>query len=328
MGRTVDIPLVITSQFSLFGYAVAAELFRFANAELGRPEYRTGPVSIRPGLVACSNGTEINAGTGLQDTAKPGLIVLCSNLTADDSSFPPELITWLRAQHRRGTPICALGSAVWAVARAGMLDGRTCAAHWSELAVLKHRFPKVAFTRRPFTMADGVWVCSGGDSVADMLLHFLSRRHGPELPAKLRRRLILKPSQTGSDQADLMFHDRASDMELTAERFLALAEANIETPLAIPEMCRRLKVPQRTLNRYCHALFGQSPQEVCLAARLRQAQALLTGTNLPVGDIAAACGFGSPGSFSQAFAAKQGCTPSAFRIRPQAEARTTPRPPR
>ena len=314
MTRTTSIPLIITDQFSLFGYAVTAELFRYANAELGRQEYQTLPVSIRPGLVTCSNGTEVNVGAGLRDVADPGVIVLCSNKMADHTSFPPRLIGWLRANRRRGRPICALGSAVWAVARSGLLDGRTCAAHWSELTVLKHRFPKVAFTRKTFTMDDGVWVCSGGDCVADMLLHFLSRRHGPEFSAELRRLLFLKPTLVGRDQADLMFHDRASDMELTAERFVTIVETNIESPLPISKICNRLNIPHRTLNRYCHALFRQTPKEVYLAARLRQARALLTGTNLAIGDIAAACGFSTPGNFSQTFASKQGCTPSAFRM--------------
>ncbi|WP_127112329.1 GlxA family transcriptional regulator [Shimia sediminis] len=322
MVRSVDIPLIITDQFSLFGYAVAAELFRFANAELGQPMYLTRPVSISPGLVTCSNGTEINVTTGLRDMPRPGVVVLCSNAKTDHASFPPRLIAWLRSQHRRGASICALGSAVWAVAHSGLLDGRSCAAHWSELAVLKRRFPDVSFTRKPFTASDDIWVCSGGDSVADMLLHFLSGRHGSEFSASLRRQLILKPTLIGTDQSDLMFHDRASDMELTAERFLALVEANIEKPLALSEICKRLEIPHRTLNRYCHALLRQSPKDVYLTARLRQAQALLTGTRLSVGDIAAACGFRTAGHFSQVFAARLGCTPSAFRSRPDAPRQT------
>lgn len=309
----MEVPLIITDQFSLFGYAVAAELFRFANAELGSQEYLAKPASVRPGLVTCSNGTEINVRAGLEDISKPGAIILCSNARADHSSFPPRLLAWLRGQHRRGTQVCALGSAVWALARSGLLDGRSCAAHWSEIAVLKRRFPKVAFTRKPFTTAEGIWVCSGGDSVADMLLHFLSQRHGLEFSARLRRLLILKPAAFDSDQSDLMFHDRASDMELAAERFLALVEANIEETLSLSEICRHLNIPHRTLNRYCHSLFQQTPKEVYLGARLRQAQALLAGTSLPVGEIADACGFRTPGHFSQAFAARLGCTPSEFR---------------
>lgn len=318
MARSLQISLVITDQFSLYGYAVAAELFRYANAELGSPEYKARPVSIRPGPVTCSNGTEIRIGAGLREFPEPDAIVLCSNVRADGCSFPPQLIAWLRSNHRRGSPICALGSAVWAVARSGILDGHTCAAHWKEISVLQHRFSNVGFTRKPFTMANRVWVCSGGDSVADMLLHFLSQRHGPEFSANLRRSLILKPNLADSDPADLMFHANASDVELTEERFLALVETNIENPLSISEICNRLNVPHRTLNRYCHARFGQTPKDVYLAARLGQARDLLTGTNLPIGDIATACGFSAPGNFTQTFVAKQGCTPSAFRTRHRA----------
>ncbi|MGB7270755.1 MAG: helix-turn-helix domain-containing protein [Albidovulum sp.] len=313
MAHPTHISLVIANQFSLFGYAVAAELFRYANAELGHVEYQTRAVSTGPGTVKCSNGTEINVSAGLLESPEPNAIILCSNARADHHTYPPKLVGWLRSSHRRGTPICALGSAVWAVAEAGLLDNDTCAAHWSEISALRLKFPNVTFTRKPFTTANRVWVCSGGDSVADMLLHFLGRRHGPEFSAKLRRILILKPNLADSDPGDLMFHANASDMELVGERFLAIVEAAIEKPLSISKICIGLKISHRTLNRHCHTLFGQSPKEVYLDARLRQARNLLTGTTLAIGDVAAACGFSTPGHFAQVFLERQGRTPSAFR---------------
>lgn len=308
-----QVALVIADQFSLFGYAVAAELFRFANAELGFQEYMTTAVSTRPGLVKCSNATEINASSGLDEIPEPATIILCSNANASRRNSSPELLNWVRKNHRLGKPVCALGSAVWTVAQAGIVDRFACAAHWTEISALRHEFSNVMFTRKPFTTTNRVWICSGGDSVSDMLLHFLGQHHGLDFTAKLRRALILKPNLANSDPRDSMFHSNSSDMELTAERFLALVETAIEEPMSITDFCNRLNVSQRTLNRYCHALFGQPPKEVYLEARLRHAKILLTSTSLAIGDIAAACGFSTPGHFAQVFNDREGRTPSGFR---------------
>ncbi|MGB5836327.1 MAG: helix-turn-helix domain-containing protein, partial [Albidovulum sp.] len=293
--------------------AVASELFRYANEELGQQHYVTVPVSAKPGLVKCSNGTEINATAALGEISEADTIIVCSSVRASGTAPPRELINWLRTQHRLGTPICALGSAVWTIAATGLLDGRACAAHWTEISALRHTYSGIHFSKQMFTTANHVWVCSGGDSVTDMLLHFLGQYHGVELSKRIRRKLILKPSLSGSDPRDTMFHSNASDMELVGERFLEFVEARVDNPQSIAEICEQLLISQRTLNRYCHALFSQSPKEMYLDIRLRQAQHLLLCTDLKVEDVAAGCGFKTPGHFAQIFNRKFGCSPSGFR---------------
>ena len=313
MKRQKRIAIVIADQFSLFGYAVASEVFRFANEELGEQIYSTTAVSKDPGLVRSSNGTEVNAQVRFETLSELDAIILCSGKRNDQNAIYPELLNWLRDQHRHGTPIFALASAVWVTASTGLLEGNFCAAHWTEISALRHTFPNIKFTKRTFTTSNRVWVCSGGDSVTDMFLYFLSQNHGLEFSTKLRRMIILKPNLGHVDPGDSLFHSNASDKELAGERFLALIESAIETPLTIVEICKRLSISQRTLNRYCHDLFGHSAKDTYVNARLQHAKNLLSGTSLAVSEIATYCGFKTPAHFSQVFATRFGETPSCCR---------------
>lgn len=59
--------------------------------------------------------------------------------------------------------------------------------------------------------------------------------------------------------------------------------------------------------------IGTTPIQYLRGYRLRQAALLLSGTNMPVADIAAQCGFPDASYFTKTFREERGCTPSEFR---------------
>ncbi|WP_282608645.1 GlxA family transcriptional regulator [Pelagibius sp. Alg239-R121] len=312
-----DIAFFIADRFSLFGYAVASEMFRFANEALGEAVYATKVVASSGSVVSSSNGTQITPSAAFHETSRIDSVILCSGTWNRSDSASQDLLAWLRTHHRHGGTVCSLASAVWTVAATGLLDGGSCAAHWSEIVALQRTFPNARFTTRPFVVDNRIWTCSGGDSVTDMILYFLSERHGLTLAEKVRRMILLKPAQAVRHQRDILVHEQTSDAELVGEQLLGLIEENIEAPLSIQELCARLSVPQRSLNRICHLLFGCAPKEVYLNARLERAKSLLANTRFTVTDIAGLCGFGTSAYFAAAFKARFNDTPIAFRRDPK-----------
>jgi AraC-like DNA-binding protein len=61
------------------------------------------------------------------------------------------------------------------------------------------------------------------------------------------------------------------------------------------------------------AVFGQTPHQVRIEARLELAKRLLIIDSMPVTEICAAAGFASLGTFSHVFARRIGSSPSMFR---------------
>jgi AraC family transcriptional regulator len=58
---------------------------------------------------------------------------------------------------------------------------------------------------------------------------------------------------------------------------------------------------------------GESPYQFVLRRRLERAQQRLEATDLPLAQVAAACGFADQSSFTRAFKRTLGVTPSAYR---------------
>jgi transcriptional regulator GlxA family with amidase domain len=104
------------------------------------------------------------------------------------------------------------------------------------------------------------------------------------------------------------------------ERWLAARwrTAGPMDPPPLRELAAAVTVSPGHLSRLTRATFGIGPVAAVEAARLHRAAALLTRSNLTVGQVAQACGFGSPFYLSRRFRAAFGRPPTAYRRDPSA----------
>jgi AraC-like DNA-binding protein len=91
-----------------------------------------------------------------------------------------------------------------------------------------------------------------------------------------------------------------------------------ETAPTIAELARELGVSSFHFIRQFEAVFGVTPHQYRIQARLDRAKHLLAAGRMSVTDVCMEVGFSSLGSFSALFARRFGETPSAFqrRVRP------------
>jgi len=106
--------------------------------------------------------------------------------------------------------------------------------------------------------------------------------------------------------------------QLTQERALGLQlerlfQVRQHESLPVGEMARALGTTERTLDRRCRLLFGESPARCFARFKVRQAAVLLRETSRPIKEISAELGFGNPYHFSRLFRRLEGHPPSALR---------------
>ena len=93
----------------------------------------------------------------------------------------------------------------------------------------------------------------------------------------------------------------------------ACIDAQLDQPLSIAQLATRCDVHPARLVRAFRRELGVGPGEYQRALRLKHALRLVGETDMPLSDVALACGFCDQSHFSRAFKAAYGCAPTAFR---------------
>lgn len=90
-------------------------------------------------------------------------------------------------------------------------------------------------------------------------------------------------------------------------------EGNCDRVVRISELAELTSFSSWYFSKTFHGLYDESPQAAAARMRLEQAAELLVGTEMMVGEVAAACGFDNCCSFARAFRARFGMSASRYR---------------
>lgn len=104
------------------------------------------------------------------------------------------------------------------------------------------------------------------------------------------------------------------DGRLLAERFLALARAQLALDRTMAELAGSLGATLAQLDRACRQARGRGALELLYDLRLELALDALRDRDRPVATIAQDLGFSGPGHFMRVFQAATGRTPEAYRL--------------
>lgn len=228
---------------------------------------------------------------------------------------PAELLDVLRGAHARGARVVSFCNGSFALAAAGLLDGRRAAVHWSHAAEFAARFPEVRADSAVLYVDDGdVLTAAGGAAGIDLCLHLVRKDHGSAVAAETARHTVL-PLHRDGDEAQLDRQAHLDEDGAGLEPVLRWMEDRLATELTLTAIAERAAVSVRTLNRRFRARTGTTPLRWLIQRRLQRVQELLETSDQSVEQVAQQAGFGTAIALRQHFRRTIGTTPTAYRQR-------------
>lgn len=106
-------------------------------------------------------------------------------------------------------------------------------------------------------------------------------------------------------------HSQFNKAYFSAAEFIR--DNSLINELSISKVCRDYMISETGFRKYFGEIYGTSPIKYINEIRIRNAEKLLTGTQLRVEDIAYKCGFNDVKYFSRVFLKYRGCSPSEYR---------------
>ncbi len=299
-----------------FDLTAPAQAFRLAHGPDYAPHYGFSTCSVDGAPVSTTTGFEIAVEAGLGALRRADTVVV-TGYWAIHEPPPAKATAALRAAARRGARLMSVCTGAFALAAAGVLDGRRATTHWAWAADLAARFPAVEVDPEVLFVDEGDVLTSAGLSAGiDLSLHVVRRDHGAACADRVARQMVAAPHRDGG-QAQFF---RAPEGDVPApsgdgslESTRAWVRERLAEPLTVEAMARHANVSPRTFARRFREETGTTPLQWLLARRVLEARRLLEESDLPVESVAAAAGFGNAASLRDHFRRATATTPTAYR---------------
>ncbi|MFI1500856.1 GlxA family transcriptional regulator [Streptomyces platensis] len=264
------------------------------------------------GSVTTSTGFTVGVRAGLPALARADTIIVPGYW---DYQRPPapEVTAALERASRRGARIVSICTGAFALAAAGLLNGRTVTTHWASADELERSYPQVRVDRSVLYIDDDPLLTSAGVTAGiDLCLHLVRKDLGAAVANDIARELVAAPHRDGG-QAQYIARPLPEPTAHTLADTREWAVRHLDEALTLDALARHARVSTRTLVRMWRQETGSTPHQWLLSARVNHARELLEVTDLGIEQIADRSGLGTGTNLRARFRNALGTTPSAYR---------------
>jgi transcriptional regulator GlxA family with amidase domain len=299
---------VLLDQFTMLCFACSVEALRIANRMAGRKLYDWVLAGEGGEMVHCSAGIGFKLDMDLGEVEREDVVMVCGGIDVQ-AATTKRLVSWLRREARRGVRMGGLCTAGYALAKAGLLDGKRATIHWENQDSFQEEFEEVTLTKSVFVVDGNRITTAGGTSSIDLMLKIIADDHGEELANLVADQLIYSSIRTDQDTQRLSIPTRIGVRHPKLSQVIQIMESHIEDPISPATLAKDVGMSTRQLERLFRRYLNRSPKRYYMELRLQKARNLLMQTDMSVINVALACGFASPSHFSKCYRAHYDTTP-------------------
>ena len=311
--------IVLLPNFTLTAFSGFVDMLRLSadDSDFSKPVRCAWSVvgkTLAPVRASC--GIQITPWETYEESEPFDYVVVVGGLLHSGPHADDETLEFIRRAGNLGATVVGICTGVFALMRAGVLDGyRTCVS-WFHYWDFIERFPSadtnLLVADRLFVIDRRRVTCSGGRASIDVAAAILLRHLDHATVQKALRILLVGEMQKGNAPQP---HPPglAPATHPKVKRAILLMEQHVGRALPLEELACKLDLSPRQLERLFKAETGKSPQTFAKHVRLRTAAWLLTSSDRTVADIASSCGFSDASHLGREFRKQFGMPPVTYR---------------
>lgn len=264
--------------------------------------------------ITSSCGIAVSPKATLQDASDFDCLVVVGGVIRGGETCDKRTLDFISRAHSRGLQIVGLCTGVFALAEAGVLDGRRACVHGYHIQGFHERFPDINMIANQLFVQDGdILTCAGGTAVIDAAGHFLEGAFGKIRAHKILPHLLVDELRRAEHPQISFMKDFFEVHDERVRLAVFLMQININTPITITLIARTIGVQPRQLERAFRKELGLSPSQFYRRMRVGRARWYLLHTSWTVTTIAFDCGFADTSHLTRSFKAEFGMLPSKMR---------------
>ncbi|MBD8044265.1 DJ-1/PfpI family protein [Arthrobacter sp. Sa2BUA2] len=310
-----SVAVITLDTVGIFELGLLGEVFGIDRSDRGTgiPRFELTVVTPEPGPVRTAAGFSIDVAHGLDAARDADLVVMAPFGSTEAHKMPDAVLDLLRESLQRGAWVMSVCTGAFALAEAGILDGRKATTHWRYSDELAAAYPEVIVDENVLYVQDGNVITSAGTAAGiDAALHLIRQELGAKTAAAIARDMVVPPHRDGG-QAQYVDRPMSITGCDTLEEVLVWVNSTLEEEHSVTALADRAHMSERTFARRFKSETGTTPSAWINAQRVLRAQELLEESELSVEEVARAVGFGQAVLLRHHFNRDVGISPAAYR---------------
>lgn len=223
-------------------------------------------------------------------------------------------IKWLHDIYPRVRRICSICVGTYALAEAGILEGRHATTHWQFSQDFQQRYPSIKVDTNPFYTRDGNVYTSGGvASGIDLSLALVEDDYGRDLALAAARKLVIYLKRSGyQSQFSSLLQVHTLEHSIAGKLYPWMIR-HLKEDLRVEHLAEHSNMSLRNFNRVFIKETGMTPAKFVEKVRVEVARKYLEDSDLSIEQIAVQCGLGGLVSMRRTFMRHMMVSPSDYR---------------
>lgn len=264
--------------------------------------------------IGTKSGVELNCAVTVNTITRPIDTVIIAGFSWPLLENGGRFFQWLKDVYPTVNRIASVCVGAYALAEAGILDGRQATTHWEFSQQFQQRYPQVKVDTDPFfTRDNNVYTSGGVASGIDLSLALVEEDHGRDVALQVARKLILHLKRPGyQSQFSKVLETHRLENSIGGKLYSWMIR-HLGEDLSIEQLAQHSNMSVRNFARVFQKETGITPAKFVEKVRVEVARRYLEDSDLSIDQIATKCGLGGLISMRRTFLRHMNVSPSDYR---------------
>lgn len=297
-------------------------LLRMANTyykrinELNKDLFKIDLVGLSAESVQYQGLFQVTPTKTITEVDKTNLIIV----TANSGDLEKEIernrafIPWIQKQRiENDSEIASLCKGALLLAETGLLNGKSCATHWTAHNLFTHRYPEVNLLPEKIISEDnGIYSSGGAYSFLNFMIYLIEKYYGRETAIWCSKVSEIEFDRSGQSHF-MVFSGQKEHNDDSIKQAQVYIENHFEGKLNIDEIANMFAISSRTFLRRFKKATSNTPLEYIQRVKIEAAKKRLESSVLNIQEVMYGVGYNDEKAFRNTFRKYTGLSPLEYR---------------
>jgi transcriptional regulator GlxA family with amidase domain len=224
-----------------------------------------------------------------------------------------EFVHWIKKQRiENGAELASLCKGAFLLAETGLVNGKSCATHWTVHDQFKQRYPEVNLIPEKIICEDnGIYSSGGGYSILNFTLYLIERFFGRETAIWCSKVAEIEFDRK-SQSRFIIFNGQKDHSDIAIQKAQEYIENSYQEKLSVERIAAKVHLNARSfLRRFKKATFN-TPLEYIQRVKIEAAKKQLESTTKSILEVMYFVGYNDEKAFRTTFRKYSGLSPQEY----------------